>query len=195
VVGQVSSLGTGLNPANPTYWGNMGFSANHIATLVGDIDGDGIDDIVQVDDRNSNGYWTWVAGLTGANGAIPAGYEIAQGGATSWCSPFGLDAASTNAVPLLADIDNDGRDDLVLYEEYVDGGSGNVWGRMLVSFTDGTGLFGNGYDVGSWYDYTTMFGVDASGMTPIVGNVHIVPEPTTMLLLGLGGLGLLRRKR
>jgi len=196
VVGIVSTLGTGLNGANPTFWGGMGYAPNHIATLVGDIDGDGIDDIVQVDDRNSDGSWTWVAGLTGANGAIPAGYEIAQGGANSWCAPFTLDAASTNAVPLLADIDNDGRDDLVLFEEYVDAGSGNVWARILVSFTDDVagGLFTNAYDVGSWYDYTGMFGVDGSGMVPIVGNVHI-PEPATMMILGLGSLALIRRKK
>jgi len=196
VVGQVSTPGLGLDPTAPTFWGGMGFAANHIATLVGDIDGDGLDDIVQVDDRNSNGSWTWVAGLTGVNGAIPAGYEIAQGGPHSWASPFTLDAASTNAVPLLADMNNDGRDDLVLYEEYVDQASGNVWGRLLTSLTDDPagGLFMNVYDGGSWYDYVSMFGADASGMIPLVGNIHI-PEPATMLLLGLGGFGLIRKRR
>jgi len=196
VVGQVSTPGLGLDPTAPTFWGGMGFAANHVATLVGDINGDGMDDIVQVDDRNSNGSWTWVVGLTTVNGAIPAGVEVATPSAMSWCSPFTLDPASLNAVPLLADMDNDGRGDLVLYEEYTDAGSGNTWGRLLTSLTDDPlgGLFTNGYDGGSWYDYVTLFGADASGMIPIVGNIHI-PEPATMLLLGLGGFGLIRRKR
>jgi hypothetical protein len=192
VAGIRSTSGVGLNDANPIFWGGMGLAANHIATLVGDINGDGKDDIVQVDNRSSNGAWTWVAGLTGVNGGIPAGIEIAQGGATSWVSPFTLDAASTKAVPLLADLNGDGRDDLVLYEEYLDATSGNIWSRILASYTDGTGLFGNGFDEAVWYNWVGMTGAAYSNLVPLVGNVTI-PEPATMLLLSLGGL-LLRKK-
>jgi hypothetical protein len=172
IEGIVSTSGSGLNGANPTFWGSMGLQTNHIATLVGDIDGDGKDDIVQVDNRNSNGNWVWVTGLTGANGGIPAGIEIAQGGATSWVQPFNLDPNSTFAKPLLADVNNDGRDDLVLYEEYTSGG--RTWSRLLASYTDGTGLFGNGYDEGAFYDWVTITGGGAySNMIPLVGNAHL----------------------
>jgi len=171
VLSQVSTLGTGLDPLGLTMWGNMGFAANHIVTLVGDINGDGIDDIVQVDDRNSNGIWTWVAGITGVNGGIPAGYEIALGGPHSWASPFTLDAASTKAVPLLADINNDGYDDLVLYEEYDVGG--NIWSRMLAAYTVGGTLTGSTYNEATFFDWVTLLGSAYSDITPVVGNAHL----------------------
>lgn len=191
IVGLVSTSGVGLNGANAPFWGNVGLSANHVATLVGDINGDGKDDVVEVDNRNSNGNWTWVAGLTGVTGD-PAGIAINAGG-LSWASPFSLDAASTKAVPLLADLNGDGRDDLVLYEEYTNATSGNIWSRILGSYSDGTGLFGNGFDEAVWYNWVGMTGAAYSNLVPLVGNVTI-PEPATMLLLSLGGL-LLRKKR
>jgi len=179
IVGQVSTPGVGLDGTNPMFWGGMGFQPNHITTLVGDIDGDGIDDIVQVDDRNSNGSWTWMTGLTALGGGTPAGIDITFGGATSWASPFVLHPNSISATPLLADMNNDGRDDLVLYEEYLDvGGTGTVWGRLLTSLTDDPagGLFMNGFDFATFYDYVATFGVDASGMIPMVGSAHTTDQ-------------------
>ncbi len=173
VLGLASAPGSGLNAGNPAFWGFAEIVTNHIATLVGDINGDGKDDFVNVDDRASNGNWTWVAHLTADNGAIPAGVEIGTGG-LSWIAPFELDANSTKAVPMLADVNNDGRDDLVLYEEYVDQASGNIWSRVLASYTDDPagGLFTNGYDEGVWYDWVGLTGAGYSDMIPVVGNVH-----------------------
>lgn len=194
VVGLTSTPGSGLNGANPAFWGSATTVTNPVATLVGDINGDGKDDIVQVDDRGSNGNWTWVAYLTDDNAAVPGGVEIGAGG-LSWTSPFNLDINSTKAVPLLADLDGNGRDDLVLYEEYVDQASGNVWSRLLASYTDDPagGLFQNGFDEGAWYDWVGLTGANYSDFDPFVGNVT-VPEPATMALIALGGLGMLRRK-
>ncbi|GAF69234.1 unnamed protein product, partial [marine sediment metagenome] len=203
IVGGASTLGVGLDgAAGKTFWGGIGIVGNQMTTLVGDIDGDGKEDIVQVDDRYGNGNWGWVAGLTGPS-ATPAGIGIGTGG-TSWAFPFNLHANSVSATPLLADMDNDGRDDLVLYEEYTDisalDGLSHVWGRVLVSLTDDVagGLFTNIYDYGAgWYDWAALFGVaTGGGFTPVVGNVH-VPEPGSMILLGLGSLALVlvRRRR
>jgi hypothetical protein len=63
-------------------------------------------------------------------------------------------------------------------------------------------------DAGAWatFDVTVVAGLPVSTMIPvevldagygIVGTTYIevVPEPMTMALLGLGGLGLLRRRR
>ncbi len=49
---------------------------------------------------------------------------------------------------------------------------------------------------GVWKDGSTfsIFFEDRSGYSSIVNNITIIPEPTTMLLLGLGGV-LLRRRQ
>jgi len=174
IVGIVSTPGSGLNGGNGTFWGGIGIATNHIATLVGDIDGDGKDDIVQVDDRNSDGYWTWVAGLTGAD-ATPAGIGIGTGG-LSWASPFGLDTASIAATPLLVDINNDGYDDLVLYEEYTfdDGSGARTWGRLLAAYNNGGTIQDIPFAESTVFDYSTLFGVPVNidGFVPMFGNIH-----------------------
>ena len=169
----VSTPGLGLDSGNGTFWGTVAIEANPIATLIGDIDGDGKDDVVQVDDRNSNGTWTWVAGLTGTD-APPSGIGIGVGG-TSWASPFNLDPDSISAIPLLADVNNDGRDDLVLYEEYEDAGSGTIWSRILASYTDDPagGLFTNEFDEVAFYDWVGLIGAAYSEIIPLVGNAHL----------------------
>jgi len=146
--------------------------ANYAATLVGDINGDGLDDIVEVDDRNGNGNWVWVCGLTGAS-ADPSGYAINAGG-FSWASPFTLVATSLTATPLLADINGDGKDDLVLYEEYETGGE--VWARIQVAYTVGTDLFGSAYSEARWINLTAE---DLVGSVLLVGNAHKVREIAT----------------
>lgn len=172
VNGMVSTPGTGLNASNPTFWGGIGKEATHLATLVGDINGDGMDDIVQVDERSGAGYLTWVAVLTGVTGD-PAGIGIGTGG-SSWASPFSPDANSITIVPLLADINDDGKDDLVVYEEYLN--AGNVWSRVLAAYTVGTDLFGSTFNEATWFDWVGMTGLAYTDMIPIFGQAHTCDE-------------------
>jgi hypothetical protein len=60
-------------------------------------------------------------------------------------------------------------------------------------------LNGSAYGMGEYYMPTNppspMMGPAGVAVTLNIDDVSVVPEPTTLLLLGLGGLGLLRRKR
>lgn len=172
--------------------GSVSNTAPHVDTLVGDINGDGIDDIVEVDNRYGTGEWVWVAGLTGASGAA-SGYGIKAGG-MSWATPFAAPAAGTTVqVPLLGDMNGDGYDDIVEYREFPNtgGAPGDMFGQFLVAFTDaGTGDLFNSSFSGS---ITFALSADEAGNIPLLGQ--FTPEPNSLFLLALGGLALVRRRR
>lgn len=142
--------------------GSVADQPNHIATLVGDINGDGIDDIVEVDDRNSTGRWVWVAGVTGASGS-PSGYSIGAGG-TSFAQPFAPDPTETVKVPFLADIDGNGYDDLVLYREFMN--DGWTFGQWLVALNTSGTLTGVSFTSSG----TTRLRNDTDNNLPLIGQ-------------------------
>lgn len=163
---------------------DLGVPAN-VATLVGDVNGDGKDDIVEVEDRAHNSSFLFVAGLTGVCGDA-SGLCIAPGG-ISWAAPFGDPPADTTLnIPLLADFNGDGRDDLVVYRELRvrnEDGSINpdlMNGQWLVSFTQESGnLFDSlAPEVGQFW-----FPADWAPLRPMVGQfrtcltVPCCPEP------------------
>ncbi len=164
--------GSGLIPSpsiTDLVQGTTGVATNYIATLVGDINGDGIDDIVTVDDYLGTGEYLWVADLTGPDDT-PSGFAIGAGG-KSWISPFiDSDPPSTLRVPMLADLNADGYDDLVEYREFPDtvNPGGDTFGQWLVAYTDpATGdLFSSVYNESG----TIMLNANQSGNRPLVGK-------------------------
>lgn len=162
----------------------------HFATLVGDLNGDGKDDIVEVDDRYGNGSWVWVAGLTGPDGGMPSGIGIGTGG-SSFSIPFGVANAGTSVhVPLLGDMNGDGLDDIVQYWEYPNpnGAPGDVFAQWLVAYTQPGGVLGTFDDA-----LTLALSADQAGNIPMIAQ--FTPEPTSLVLLSLGSLVVLRRRR
>ena len=89
--GVTNSLG-----ASGVQWGNKSLGD---ISLSGDLDGDGIGDLVIW--RASDGTWYWLTSSTG--------YSYGAAGLKQWGSQAQGD------VPLLADFDGDGRDDLVIW--------------------------------------------------------------------------------
>lgn len=139
--------------------------------LVGDINGDGRDDgvLVRVDGA---GNFQWFVGYSDINGNVAG-----DGFSSTGTGRFGGNAFGD--VPFVADINGDGLDDIGVYR--------NTAGlhQYFVAFTGAGGVLS-----------TTTSEIFSHGLAssdiPLFGDFNI-PEPATVILLGLGGL-LLRRK-
>jgi len=131
-----SSAGYSYPEAFIKQWGS---GALNDKPLLGDIDGDGKDDLVIW--RPSNGRWYILKSSTG--------YDYSKAFIKQWGS------GALNDIPLLGDIDGDGKDDLIIWRP------GNGRWYILKSSTN--------YDYGS--AFIKQWGSGALNDIPLVGDI------------------------
>ena len=163
------------------YWGDSAYTfstktelATHAAyaNSIADLDNDGHLDIVfsnYFDDTsyNINSYIYWGAG------SYSSKTELATKGAIG---------------NTIADLDNDGHLD-ILFSNYYDGTSFNIdsyiyWGDQSAPYSTKTELATHG-----------ARGVTAGSMSAFSNNTPPIPEPLSIILIGLGIIGLIRKKK
>lgn len=160
------TLGSGVVGTGATVTGAIGSAAWNVP-LIGDMNGDGRDDLVLVD---TTAAFSWVVAFAQPNGQLDwtAGHSNIAG--------FG--GASFGDVPFLSDTNGDGLDDIGVYRN----------GQWLVAHTGAGGVLTSGISDGA------NFG-GAAGDIPLVGQLHVIPEPASIAMLLIGGAGLWIRRR
>ncbi len=171
----------GLLGAGAVKVGAIGATAWNDYSLVGDINGDGFDDLVILDDDGTSGgpvnMLRWITAFGNANGALNYG---TPGVDSSNQISFGL----VGDIPMLADINGDGLDDLVVVRD--DAGVPNQK-RWFSAYTGAGGVLSN--VVGS----EANFGLNSD--IGVFGQLNVVPEPASIGMILVGGGILWTRKR
>ncbi len=172
-----SGLGTGvIGTGDSVAPGGFGSDAWD-APLIGDVNGDGRDDLVLYDDDGEAGSGTnivnsmyWVVGYAQPDGWIGWG-----GGAPPFNSNI-HDWGFTNDVPMLGDVSGDGKDDLVVVR------NDNQW---FCTYTDASGNLTNKVENSS-----ANFGLP--GDIPLFGKLNVektVFVDPTLVIQYLAGTG------
>lgn len=134
-------------------------------SVSGDVDGDGITEVVGIDDNLETD------GLTVTT--------VTEDGSTRQ-SEFSAAGHRSDATPLLADVDGDGRDDLILsYDENPDATRSTLVLEVALSTDDGFAEPRQWGEIGNWMDYSEFFtagDVDGDGDADLV--LHRLPPST-----------------
>lgn len=162
------------------FWSSLKTDQTQPVTyLSGDVNGDGMDDLVEAFLHADKFLCRIYLARTGA--ANPAGMDF--GGNYAWANVGRNTLVSTkNVVPMLADINDDGFADFVIYDEFIHTNN-QTYGRIKVVYGDGNvpaaasyaawndhSTFGN-YEFG-YYNYYGIFGQDIDNFVPFVGNLN-----------------------
>ena len=142
----LASSGSGF-PTNQLWWDGSVYGWSGIKPLLGDVDGDGDDDLVILTDAGADGT---KARVLRSNGASFATNELWWDG-----SVYGWHGIK----PLLGDVTGDGKEDLVII---TDAGANGTKARVLAS--NGSAFATNQL----WWD-GTVYGW--SGIKPLLGDV------------------------
>jgi hypothetical protein len=157
---------------------------------------------------NSSGGWN---NRETSGNPVPGDYLMAIGaaggyGAFAWQDVAGT-AGTTYKLSADSSLDNWWKNAGYLKIEFYDAGGTNP--VNLVGFAESAHWAQAGYDTGlPWANYSitgtapagtatvrAMLGTWGEGGTARFDNAVLIPEPATMILLGLGSLAMLRRKK
>jgi hypothetical protein len=199
---RVDFNGTAADPAGD--WNVMESPENAQANLVdfGTGVGSGVDLVVAGDLADSSASTEWDTSNPGPawDAAADSGMDYfwlgGYTGEVGTATFSGLTPGQAYRVELIASSDSTTNGDA----EYT------VNGAFFDGSTDGMYNFLDGYNEGSWLVWSSVT-ADASGELVVqvdtingdgrgrMNALQLTPEPASMVLLGLGGLGILRRRR
>jgi hypothetical protein len=130
--------------------------------------------------RNTSGYT--VSGVSPDQLSLHPGDDY-QPGVARWTAPIGLSGSATIAGQFFA-----GDGGIMLVDVRINGLE--VWNAV------DSGVFNLATTVvsGDTIDFA-VYGGYGGGSTPLDATISVVPEPVTLLLLGLGGLAVIRKRR
>jgi len=146
------------------------YGSSSFSTLMGDVDGDGLDDAVLYNNSTS----AWLAQTTTNIGGTVTLADFTNG-LTAVSNTFG----SAAFIPLMGDVNGDGLDDAVIYNT-----STFTWAAYTTTNIGGTVTLADSTNG----EFITGAAYGGADFIPLLGNIGVVPEPSSLALLAVGAV-------